>query len=144
MRVFSVIEEKFFQLLQIAVGRSSNSSVELTDEEWAIIHRIAYEQCLLGIVLNAVDASSQQGQKPPVGLLYTWIGECESIRQSSKLLDSRCEQLTAWFKKVGYPCCIIKGQGVARLYMHPECRQAGDIDIWVDAKRDEVVKKNAI
>ncbi len=141
MRKFSDIEEKFFQLLQIAVGRSSIISVELTDEEWAILHRIAYEQSLLSVVLNAADVFTKDGQKPPTPLLYTWIGESEAIRHLAGMMDCRCEQLTTWFRNVGYPCCIIKGQGVARLYTHPEYRQAGDIDIWVDAKRDDVVKK---
>ena len=141
MRFFSDIEEKFFQLLQIAVGRSSNSSVELTGEGWTIIHRIAYEHSLLSVVLNAADVFTKDGQKPPTPLLYSWIGESEAIRHNAGMMDCRCEQLTDWFRNVGYSCCIIKGQGVARLYSHPEYRQAGDIDIWVDAKRDEVIKR---
>lgn len=140
MKQYLNIEDKFYQLLQIAVGKPSNNVI-LSVEEWAIIHKIAYEQSLLGVVLNAADVFTKDGQKPPTSLLLTWIGESEAIRHSAGVMDSRCEQLTAWFKKVGYPCCIIKGQGVARLYKHPEYRQAGDIDIWVDAKRDDVVKK---
>ena len=135
------IEDKFFQLLQTAVGRSSNNKFVLSDEEWIAIHRMAYEQSLLSVVLNAADVVTKVGQKPPVPLLLTWIGESEEIRRTSGIMDGHCEQLTAWFRNVGYPCCIIKGQGVARLYPHPEYRQAGDIDIWVDAPRDEVVNR---
>ncbi len=80
MRSFSDIEEMFFQLLQIAVGRSSNNTVELTDEEWTIIHRIAYELSLLSVVLNAANVFKNNVRKAPTPLLYTWIGESEAIR----------------------------------------------------------------
>ena len=116
------IEEKFFKLIQFAVGRNPNNIIIQSDEEWAILHRMAYEQSLLSVILNAVDNFTKDGIKPPPSLLYIWIGESEAIRHRADVMDSRCEQLTAWFKKLGYPCCIIKGQGVARLYTHPKYR----------------------
>ena len=38
----------------------------------------------------------------------------------------------------GYPCCILKGQGNAVLYPNPSARTPGDVDVWVDASREEI------
>ncbi len=130
----------FFQLLQIVVGRDDSVKLELSDDEWAAIYRMASEQSVLSVVLQAADILSQNGQKPPISLLYQWIGEGEQIRQQNQIVNQQCEQLHSWFENRGFADCIIKGQGVARLYPNPDSRQPGDIDIWVDGRRDEIVK----
>lgn len=140
MGEISGIEERFFQLLRIAVGHDVSEMLELSDDEWVAIYRISSEQSILSVVLQAADILSQNGQKPPMSLLYQWIGEGEQIRQQNQRVDKLCEQLSSWFKKRGFLNCVIKGQGVARLYPKPDTRQPGDIDIWVDGRRDEIVK----
>lgn len=135
------ISEKFFQLLQIAVGTKRTIDITLTDQEWSAIYDISCKQSLVAVVIRAADKLSDRGIKPPTHLLFQWIGESESIRQRNKHIDSQCGMLMNWFKDAGYQSCILKGQGVARLYTYPDSRQAGDIDIWVDANRDDIVKK---
>ncbi len=134
------IEDKFFQLLQITVGKEVSQDFTIFDDEWTEIYHIATKQSLVAVVFDAADKLSKKGIKPPITLLYQWIGESEFIRNQNKKVDWQCEQLTAWFSNAGYKSCVIKGQGVARLYNHPETRQAGDIDIWVEADRYEIVK----
>lgn len=41
-------------------------------------------------------------------------------------------------REAGYPCCILKGQGNAMLYPRPVSRTPGDVDVWVDASREEI------
>lgn len=134
-------EERFFQLLRIAVRHDVSAKLELSNNEWVTIYNLASEQSVLSIVLQAVDILSKNGQKPPMDLLYQWIGEGEQIRQKNIIIDRQCEQLHSWFEIRGFPNCIIKGQGVARLYPSPDSRQPGDIDIWVYGTRDEIVKQ---
>ncbi len=140
MAEFIEIEEKFFNLLQLAVGNTNGSNLKISDDEWRLLYQEASKQSLLGVALCAADKLSEVGQKPPMDLLLQWIGEGESIRNRSRIVDEHCKQLTGWFEKRGCKSCVLKGQGVARLYPQPEYRQAGDIDIWVDAERDEIVK----
>lgn len=135
------VEEKFFQLLQIAVGKQVTKKIELSDEEWNAIYKIACMQSLVAVVFSSADVLSGHGLKPPMNLLFQWIGDTELIRQQNRIINQHCEQLTSWFKNAGFSSCILKGQGVARLYNDSELRQAGDIDIWVDANRDVIVKK---
>ena len=42
-------------------------------------------------------------------------------------------------REAGYPCCILKGQGNAMLYPHTASRTPGDVDVWVDASREEIL-----
>lgn len=140
MRKLPGIEDKFFKLLQIAVGKTTGNDIVLSEKEWGVVYQLAAEQSLLGVVLTAVDSHAKNGNKPPMSLLLQWIGEVEIIKQQNKRIDKQCEQLTAWFSGKGFKSCILKGQGVARLYREPESRQPGDIDIWVDAPRDTIVK----
>ena len=141
MRQLSVIEEKFFQLLQIAIGKKKGNLIELSDDEWGSIHQMALEQSLLGIVLKAADSLTNKEHKIPDTPLFQWIGESEIIRRQNQRQNQLCEQLTAWFRSKDYRSCVLKGQGVARLYEEPDLRQSGDIDIWVDASRDSIVNK---
>ena len=45
------------------------------------------------------------------------------------------------FASKGMRSCILKGQGVAALYSErlQPLRQSGDIDVWVDASREQVI-----
>ena len=134
------IEVKFFSLLQLAVGSSKEINYTITDDEWHAIYKLSMEQSLTAVILRAADELSKiSGCKPPLTLLYTWIGQTENIKERSKMVTLQCQKLAAWFSNLGYANCILKGQGVAKLYHQPDERQAGDIDIWVDADRDEIV-----
>ena len=98
MRQLSVIEEKFFQLLQIAIGKKKGNLIELSDDEWDSIHQMALEQSLLGIVLKAADSLTNKEHKIPDTPLFQWIGESEIIRRQNQRQNQLCEQLTAWFR----------------------------------------------
>ena len=135
------IEERFFHLLQIAVGQKFNDSIDLSKEEWDAIYELASKQSLVSVILHAIDKLNSTSKNLPKCLLLQWIGESEQIRQRNNYVNQLCAQLSSWFKGRGISCCILKGQGVAQLYIHPETRQSGDIDIWVDGNRDEVVRK---
>ena len=40
----------------------------------------------------------------------------------------------------GLRCCILKGQGNALMYPNPYSRTPGDIDVWIDASRERIMK----
>ena len=97
----------------------------------------------MGVVFEGIQKLSEKcpDQKPSFALLCEWIGQTERIKRQNKQMNEKSAMLKREFEGWGYGNCILKGQGVARLYPLPEVRQAGDIDIWVDGKRDEIVKK---
>ena len=139
----SLISEQFFFLLQLAVGKHSVDSISIDENEWEEIYETVIKQSLVGVVLEGVQNLIDRWpeQKPPVELLLEWIGQTEQIKAENKQMDERSAMLKRMFDDKGYDSCILKGQGVARLYPKPEVRQPGDIDIWVDGKRDDIIKK---
>ena len=134
------IYHKFFKIIKIGIGSQQFLPFELSDEEWYEIFRLSTEQSLTGITLKAIEIIGENCSKPPKDLLLQWIGKSELIRQRNELVNKQTKYLVSLFKEKGFSNCILKGQGVARLYPEPGLRQPGDIDIWVDGDREDVVR----
>ena len=141
-KLFSENIESFFLILQFAVGKHIKNTIHINESDWYSIYDIATKQSLVGIMLEGVQIISERNnsQKPPLPLLYEWIGIAEHIKRQSKLMGERCVMLTGILRSWEYDICILKGQGVAHLYPKPELRQSGDIDIWVNGSRKDTVK----
>ena len=137
------ILQKIFYLIQLGVGKCPEDSISIAEKEWEVIFEMAIRQSLVGVVFEGIQKLSEKcpDQKPSFALLCEWIGQTERIKRQNKQMNEKSAMLKRMFEGWGYGNCILKGQGVARLYPLPEVRQAGDIDIWVDGKRDEIVKK---
>jgi len=140
--MFSENIQNFFLILQLAVGKHIKNTIHINENEWHSIYDIATKQSLVGVMMEGIQRLSEidNNQKPPLPLLYEWIGIAEHVKSQNKLMDERSAMLTRMLTSWGYDSCILKGQGVARLYPKPELRQSGDIDIWVIGSRDDVVR----
>lgn len=134
--------QRFFYLLQLAVGKHPKETISLDERGWSELFNMAIKQSLVGVIFEGVQRLSEQesDKKPPSSLLYEWIGQTEQIKLQNKQMDQKSAMLTRIFKAWERNSCILKGQGVARLYPQPELRQSGDIDIWVEGRREEIVK----
>lgn len=133
----------FYELVKVALGNNSVLSRIPSDAEWHNLYKICQEQCITGVVFEALDRLSKQGQKPPLDLLYQWICDAELIKQQNLIVNRRCVEISRMFAEAGFKTCILKGQGNALLYPNPLSRTSGDIDIWVDADKnliDEFVR----
>lgn len=76
--------------------------------------------------------------KPKV--LMQWIAMGLALEKRNRLLNVRCKDITEIFNGLGLRSCVLKGQGVARLYPNPLRRQCGDIDLWVEGNRGDIHK----
>ena len=67
-------------------------------------------------------------------LYLTWMGMAAKIQQRNQIVDEQCGALQKRLSAKGFRSCILKGQGVGRLYAEHlrGLRQSGDIDIFVD------------
>lgn len=68
-----------------------------------------------------------------------WIANTLKIEKRNEQANLRAKQLTDFFLNGGYRSCVLKGQGVALLYTNPKRRCCGDIDLWVEGERGEIV-----
>lgn len=130
--------DAFRTLLALAVGNAASFSELLSREEWDDLRKTASKQSLLGVTFSAVDALPD-GHRPPLGIYSRWALDTEKICAANARRAEYVGELDRLFSEAGMRCCILKGQGVARFYPEPDRRQCGDIDVWVDGSRGEVL-----
>ncbi len=134
----------FVDLIQVALGNRTVLSRIPSEEDWLQIYDTAAKQSLVGVVFSGIEvirAKNIELSVPKI-LLLQWIGEVQMIEQQNKKLNEAAEHLTRIFKNGGFRSCVLKGQGVARLYGDSLSlrRQPGDIDLWVEGGREKVLK----
>ena len=129
----------FFELLQVAMGLRSSLSKNLSKEEWMELFDIAQKQAVSGVAFEALDDLSNKGINPSKTLLFEWIGQSEQIKNQNHIVNQRCAEITKTFSNAGWKTCILKGQGNAMMYPNPYSRMLGDIDIWVDGSKKDIV-----
>lgn len=149
----------FLELIQVAVGTREKLSRIPTDDDWQLIYETAVKQSLVGIVLCGIEELRAKNLelRVPRALLLQWIGEAKRIELQNKRLNEAAATVYSIFKSNGLRSCVLKGQGVARLYDVNEelraksCRadddgslglrrQPGDIDIWVEGGRENILR----
>ena len=134
------MKSNFFQeLLQISIGYIDSFSREPTGEEWAALYKESEKQSVSGFMLAGLERLPDE-QRPPKELLLQWIGVGQMIEMQNKQVNKRCVDITNVFANSGFRSCILKGQGNGLMYPNPMFRQSGDIDIWIDGNKDDIVK----
>ncbi len=129
----------FFDLIQVSLSNKDFLRQTPSENEWKQLFALAREQSLVGVLLEGVSrlqTSSLTIQKP---ILLEWIGVQQITIQQNQILNKRAVELCKLFKEWGFRSCVLKGQGTALYYDHPEYRQCGDIDLWVEGDRDRVL-----
>lgn len=144
------MQETFFELIQVALGVRQYLSHTPRADEWGKLYDIAKKQSLVGVCFAGVQRLQQQRQEPPEMLYLTWMGMAAKIQQRNEVVNRQCAELQAKLSADGLRSCVLKGQGNATLYRVYEnenvnhdlsmLRQSGDIDVWVDSSRKEIIE----
>lgn len=140
---------KFFELLQIALGHKTEFSQAPTEGEWHELYTLAVQQALAGVAFLGVERLPG-AQRPPKSLLIQWYMTAEHIKDTNAELDRKALTVANMFRADGFRSVVLKGQGIARLYkaklptadsQQPiaNYRTPGDIDIWLEGSRQEVL-----
>lgn len=129
------INNLFFELIQVALGVRVCLSHSPTAEEWRMLYDIAMKQSLVGVCFAGVQRLQQQ-QTPPEMLYLTWMGMAAKIQQRNEIMNGYTHKALTYFRAKGFPCQVLKGQGVAKLYGSLSgLRQSGDVDVWLSCGR---------
>lgn len=143
----------FSELIQVSIGKRDCLSRTPTAEEWHSLFNAAMKQAVAGVCfygVNRINAPEQLAHLP-LPLKMKWLTIALQIRQQNQIINSRSIELQNMLATAGFRSVILKGQGVAALYRAPReevstmkelslYRQSGDIDAWVDATREEVIR----
>ena len=70
----------------------------------------------------------------------TWMGKAQQIRRQNMKVNVVASKLYSMLREDGLRCCILKGQGNALMYSNAYSRNPGDIDVWVNASREQITE----
>lgn len=101
----------------------------LSGESWERVFRMAVRQTVAGIVFQGVSCLPDR-LLPPERLLLRWVAEADVIERNNRATDRALSELSSLFGRCGLMPVLQKGQGIARLYRHPQQRACGDIDLY--------------
>lgn len=132
-------ESLFIQLLRVAIGKQFSVCGQWPEQQWADVVNTAKKQSLLGIVAYAASILPED-EKPPRQFKIQLALLAETIQEKNKLLSTLASEIYRRFISLGVRTCLLKGQGVAMLYPCPDFRQPGDIDLWIEGDRREIMQ----
>lgn len=142
-----MMEQLFFELLQVSFGIKMCLSHSPSVKEWDKLYAIAKKQSLVGICFVGVQYLQNHEQCPPEILYLKWMGMAAKLQQRNEILNRQCVKLQENLEKDGFRSCILKGQGNSANYGSlAMLRQSGDIDIWMEGDFERVndyVQSNA-
>lgn len=135
-----------FLFLNYCLGKKVDMSMVVAKIDWRQLYNIASRQALLGFCFDGIERLtkefSEELKQNPMGrdLLMTWMGAAQQIRQQNMKVNAVAGKLFSMLREDGLRCCILKGQGNALMYPNPYSRTPGDIDVWVNASREEITE----
>ena len=135
-----------FLFLNYCLGKKVDMSMVVAKIDWRQLYTFASRQALLGFCFDGIERLtkefSEELKQNPMGrdLLMIWMGAAQQIRRQNMKVNAVAGKLYSKFREDGLRCCILKGQGNALMYPNPYSRTPGDIDVWVNASREEITE----
>ena len=136
----------FFAFLRYCLCSKESMSKIVAGMDWQELYSFASKQALLGLCFEGIERLGKEYpeelKQNPIGreLLMTWMGAAQQIRRQNMKVNAVAGKLYSKFREDGLRCCILKGQGNALMYPNPCSRTPGDIDVWVNASREQITE----
>ena len=138
--------DTFFAFLRYCLGGKRDMSRVIAGMDWRKLYSFASKQAILGLCFDGIERLGKEYpeelKQNPIGreLLMAWMGKAQQIRRQNMKVNVVASKLYSMLRKDGLRCCILKGQGNALMYPNPYSRTPGDIDVWVNASREEITE----
>ena len=134
-------EKIYYKFIQFALGTYEGKEFldgsALNGIDWQRFYAFAKKQTLVGIIMEGI-SRLPKAVAPKQGLLMNWFMMSQNISRQNMMLNAATAKIYDKVKAAGYDCCILKGQANAAMYANPATRTPGDVDMWVDASREEI------
>lgn len=134
-----MIENLFFELLQIAIGTRQSLSVAPSVKQWSELFALSKKQTLVAICFQGLFFLNRSLGDDDFGaslgideIIYLkWLELTARTAHQNKEMNAECARLTKLLTHDGFHCCVLKGQ--SNLIYYPEdireFRTSGDIDV---------------
>ena len=135
-----------FDFLKYCLGGKVNMSNVVANIDWQQLYSFASKQAILGLCFEGIERLGEEYPEElklnPIGreLLMTWIAKTQQIHRQNMTVNTVASTLFSMLREDGLRCCVLKGQGNALMYPNPYSRTPGDIDVWVNASREEITE----
>lgn len=137
---------ELFDFLKYCLGAKSDLNKVIAGIDWQMLYSFTFKQALLGLCFDGIERLGKEYPEElklnPIerDLLMTWMGAAQQIRRQNMKVNGGAAKLYSKFREDGLRCCILKGQGNALMYPNPYSRTSGDIDVWVNASREQITE----
>ena len=138
--------DTFFAFLRYCLGGKRDMSRVIAGMDWQKLYSFASKQAILGLCFDGIERLgeeySEELKQNPIGreLLMAWMGKAQQIRRQNMKVNTVASKLFSMLREDGLRCCILKGQGNALMYPNAYSRNPGDIDVWVNASREQITE----
>ena len=135
-----------FLFLRYCLEDKTDLSMVVVNMDWRQLYTFASKQAILGICFDGIrrmgEEYSEDLKKNPIerDLLITWMGAAQQIHRQDIKVIVVASKLYSMLREDGLRCCILKGQGNALMYPNPYSRTPGDVDVWVNASREDITE----
>lgn len=126
-----MIAKQLFNLVKAALWQTAaDGSLFGEQTDWQAIYKLARKQTVMGIAYDGM-LTLPADLQPQRALKLQWSNALMQREDNNHLLNQRIETLFRHYQAAGLKPLLLKGQGVAQSYPHPEHRQPGDIDVCI-------------
>lgn len=135
-----------FAFLKYCLGSKEDMSMVIAGMDWQKLYSFASRQTIQGLCFDGIERLGveypEELKQNPMGrdLLMTWMGAAQQIRRQNMKVNVVASKLYSMHREDGLRCCILKGQGNALMYPNAYSRNPGDIDVWVNASREQITE----
>ena len=135
-----------FDFLKYCLGAKGDMSNVMAGMDWRLLYEFASKQAMLGVCFDGIERLGKEYpeelKQNPIdrNLLMSWMGAAQQIRRQNVKVNVVAGKLYSMLREDGLRCCILKGQGNALMYPNPYSRNPGDIDVWVNASREQITE----
>lgn len=132
-------DSMLFLMLRYSLGISEELPSHISHEDWQEMFTTADRQAMLGIFFDGIKRMPEN-LRPPKLLIFNWYAQSQYIAKANSLATETAIRWTAFFASHGVKSCILKGQGNALMYPNPEARTPGDVDIYVEGDKEDIIE----
>jgi len=103
--------EPLYKLLRIAVASECDPQIfdcKLSDSEWDLVHSECLRHLVAAVVYRAVSSLPKE-KRPPLGLMFQWASEAETVKGHNEILNAEAARLTDVFESQGRKTAVLKG-----------------------------------
>ncbi|MBQ7268278.1 MAG: nucleotidyltransferase family protein [Bacteroidales bacterium] len=132
--------DRLRELIQISIGKLDRFSTPPSESVWKRLYAEACKQAILGVTYRALETVPAEQLTNP-DIVAKWKDKKEKIAIMCEVYEDHNRRVARTLGDFGFRCTFLKGEGLAfRFYPAPLLRQCGDIDVWVDGGRKEIIR----